>query len=404
MALTIDTQPGTTDPIAAYRPIIYEVSSNHADIVNIIADIYIDTVYLCTLTAQADASGDTFFDVQRIVAAKLAENLRNNNYNLPAIGAALVGNLTKTDYDVSLQLKFFEETEAADGTLTSNWAASGAGTADATSNTSIVLPATLQHDETQNLSAYRLNSGGSNSDKFLTNAPTSLDIDIGDDYYLFAYLDSTLGTGGSIQINKFDSNDSNLGGITQTLTVASDGVFCFSVGPANLNAHTASFIDSDVAYYIVDVNHDAGGGDVQVSESRTFNLIRDCDEPVRLHFFNHLGGWDAFTFQDGRDYNLAVEKEVMQLFVEGGFTTDTPDKEVLGVRAEKVFATQAINLTDAERDWLEELLTSIKVFNDIDGSRFSCTVIEDTYNIDDEEEEPAIRIAYRLFDLILQRN
>ena len=148
---------------------------------------------------------------------------------------------------------------------------------------------------------------------FLTNAPRAQETDLHGFGSLHLLVDSGT-TLTNLEIETF------LGGVSQTvynvttaLSATEYYIFASGVGSIN-NIDPSKFtvppvqpiITNSIDQYKVTVNLSSGA-----TETFTYNIVERCSErtPIRLHWFNRLGGYDYFDFnQTARDsYNVNRE-------------------------------------------------------------------------------------------------
>jgi len=148
------------------------------------------------------------------------------------------------------------------------------------------------------------------------------------------------------------------------------------------------------------------------SEIFSYELTGLCcgKRELRLHFMNLLGGSDSYTFSSEKDLVLTTSSDRSQkaLKWEIGSTTPHDISDVVNFKIKSEGST-AYNLTskfltNQEATWLGELLTSPKVYAEIDGN-FVPVIIEDTsQSIDRHQGKIKYSIVATLSnDLIIQR-
>jgi len=120
------------------------------------------------------------------------------------------------------------------------------------------------------------------------------------------------------------------------------------------------------------------------SEIFTYNLVGCCPNKfIRLHWMNLLGGVDSYTFDDNTDLFITTASERSQKALGWELGTPTPnDVSDIGnfkvkSTAKKSYRLSSKILTNTEATWLNELLTSPKVYAEIDG-QFISVIVRDT--------------------------
>jgi hypothetical protein len=124
---------------------------------------------------------------------------------------------------------------------------------------------------------------------------------------------------------------------------------------------------SGVAYYTVELE-DTGLG-LRSLQTRRFDLTESCTDALRLHWFNLLGGGDAYTFRTVRTRKIQADAEqgTRPLAWSGGANPHN----INSLGAFRV-SSDAVQVYDAETgalepgaaDWLAEMLLSNRVFRE----------------------------------------
>lgn len=156
---------------------------------------------------------------------------------------------------------------------------------------------------------------------------------------------------------------------------------------ANLNLTTqnqGAIIPSTTAYYEIRTY-----GNLSASKIYRYNITEVCSKhtPVRLHFLNRLGGYDSFTFDLVSTFTSNIErKEYRQNlggFVGSSYTYDIKDRSAT-VFDTQIKTTQTLSsnwITDFEASWLEQLMTSPDIYQEIGTQLHTVNVIDSDYTI-----------------------
>jgi hypothetical protein len=113
--------------------------------------------------------------------------------------------------------------------------------------------------------------------------------------------------------------------------------------------------------------------------------ITNCSkyEPIRLHWLNPYGGFDAYTFKLKSQLEESIKRETFvqqqnKLSTAGayGYTYDSRGRTEYYTRLDTSIGVSSDNLTDAEWNWLHGLITSPVAFME-QGSEFVAITIED---------------------------
>lgn len=202
------------------------------------------------------------------------------------------------------------------------------------------------------LSAYDFNA--------LTNRPREINASLGDNIYISSKGVSSLG------VTTFNANNVNIG--TYTYSLGGTKPFAqLNIGSPALNNPT-SIITSAVKYYLVTI-----GGSV-------FKVNIDCNPKYtsyNLHFMNHLGMFDTAKFDLASRLTMEVQRNS---FEKRDYTLGA--SSVSYYDANKKYVDSKVNYlnkkdhgykltmnapSDAEYEWLAELVDSPQVYFELDG-------------------------------------
>tara|TARA_R110000868_G_scaffold201242_1_gene448816 strand:- start:3730 stop:4992 length:1263 start_codon:yes stop_codon:yes gene_type:complete len=113
--------------------------------------------------------------------------------------------------------------------------------------------------------------------------------------------------------------------------------------------------------------------------------ITDCSKytPIRLHWLNPYGGFDAYTFKLKSQLEESIKRETFvqqqnKLSTAGayGYTYDSRGRTEYYTRLDTSISVSSDNLTDAEWNWLHGLVVSPVAFME-QGAEFVAITIED---------------------------
>ena len=299
MAITIEQEP-TDSIIPVYNDIYFAASStNYAQpAFKYILDIYYDSA----LQARIKLTPNPTNNLAIYNASRILENAISFNF-----GEALEGFHSSTASYKNFFIKFGEEYEVA-GVLTEflNLDQSSVFTA---------FNASLEFLEylTYTSATYDLTSS---SAKFLTNAPTTLNIKSNQSALLYMFS-KTAGNHNRMNIITYDTNNN----VLQTCKIsnaftASSGFFNFGSGGYQLNiipggqfiSGAQPIITASVAKYTLQVMN---ASNVAKSQLITYNIVDgSCKYDMhRLIFLNKLGGFDSFNFDMVSKKNVPITRK-----------------------------------------------------------------------------------------------
>jgi hypothetical protein len=119
-----------------------------------------------------------------------------------------------------------------------------------------------------------------------------------------------------------------------------------------------------------------------VSESVLFNIEKNCSKytPVRLHWFNRLGGFDAFNFdlknQETTDVKRKNYDQNPHTFTGFGWTYDKSDRgrTQYDTQLTKKLTVNTHYLNESESAWMESLFTSPEVYQELNNELIAVSV------------------------------
>lgn len=211
-----------------------------------------------------------------------------------------------------------------------------------------------------NLAAY--------ADKPISNRPTSGQASLSDDALFISYWPTDTD---AIDVRIRTYNGAGMiTSVTNSFTpAATDTMQLFNVAPAAINAVNSGLISANVDYYTVEfLSANITGEDVY-----RFDLV--CYpkfEPVNITFLNKLGGYDTFVMRLVSKQNYSIDKKE---FKQNKYTVNSSGSVVYNTGVVyreqiKTFSSQYREqitansdwLTDAEYQWLAELVFSPEVY------------------------------------------
>lgn len=368
MAVTIKAYPQQLAPV--YNPIVFTVSSTNSYLCNFnyICDVYINGVYVKRLKRFPAGTNDyADFNVSRVLEDSLTWDLKENLY-----GTTLFSKSTNSI--LTYLLKFGEEYD--------NSAQCASGTTiypDLTLSSSITIFQAFNGAISKKdwlTFVYTDYYASTATSKFLTKTPNEVLINYGDQmvYNIF----TTSNEVDYLQVKTYNVSGTLLGTYVYKNTNTSTDITVLSVGvgPENLNnstlfSGTQPVITSVVSYYTVTLFNNVGAN---YSETKTITIDkRDLKwTPHRLWWLNRLGGFDSYTYtlKDKRKIDVG-RTEYKQLYgdyryISPGGTWDYENKErgrkTLSVSAQEGQTFESNYLTELEALWMEELFTTLELY------------------------------------------
>ena len=213
--------------------------------------------------------------------------------------------------------------------------------------------------------------------KFYTNRPTGARINTGQKLLIPFKTDATL----TLKVDTYNQSNALIATTTDGSTFANGGYVQLDIGTAAINARLGTIITDAVKYY-----------DVYFNTFEKFRVVLSCNPkytPGNLYFLNRWGMYDTATFDllsrltseterkafTQRDFRL-TDTGVTYYdanYVYNETKTNYENREVLSLRLTMDAPT------DAEWQWLSELITSPQVYYELDGYYYPVTLKNNTY-------------------------
>ena len=341
---SFSSQPTAGAYVSSRRPIIYEATSAHSDVI------------YCKVTVKR-ASGATTITSSHIeypVAGTSAQFRFNaQNYIKPYTGYVF-GNV-----DGGQDINGVEDT--CEVTFTDYITTSGTPAANTSisSDRCTVANIGIQHEDTQSLDNYIADDS---SALWLTDKPDYSNIRLDESEYLYI-ISPTTSTPNRLYFATYDSAGSLLK--SGYYSISRENMIGVGLGPANLNAATVTFtngsgtpIESDVKHYKVIMNLTGAAK----SSDHFFNLDTTTKQHnTRLHFSNRLGGIDSFTFQHEQGREFRVKQQMYDTpQTNSDMSWDVEERQAGTLVKESVntYSLKSGILSEQEVIWLEQLKDS----------------------------------------------
>lgn len=219
--------------------------------------------------------------------------------------------------------------------------------------------------------------------KFLTNRPRYATAKIGE-----KILVPFKGTGTHrMFINTYDYGNSLIANSEVTATTnITTGYLQMDIGSAAVNSAVGSSIITDaVKYYDVYLQKSS-------VNTETFRVYLDCDPrytTVNLYFINQYGMFDTARFGLASRLNMNVERKQFERrdfsFANGSvnyYDANNVYRESVvnfGSKSEWQYKLTMNYPTDAEYQWLAELINTPQVYAEIDGDFYPVSIVETNY-------------------------
>lgn len=241
--------------------------------------------------------------------------------------------------------------------------------------------------------------------KFLTDSPATKTIRSTESEWLY-FMTDTSGTCYKAVIGTSTDNGLNYSysdafvNSFQAVTAANDRFVRIPSGIANINKAGATYISGSVTNYKIYL---ASFNSVATSETKTFNVENVCTQHTvyRFHFLNKWGGFDSFSFIRRANKSTSVARTKFKKLV-GTLTSgvwgynksDRGDINFSTTLKDKI-TVNSDWITEIEQTWLEQLITSPEVYQEIDSELIAVNILNSTY-------ETKVKVDTKLFNIILE--
>lgn len=144
--------------------------------------------------------------------------------------------------------------------------------------------------------------------------------------------------------------------------------------------YDAAFTNASAVYYRVNGQNTAGSGAVTYF-SRTFLIDTSCQKysPIRLHWLNNLGGFDAYTFTKVSRNFTDIERKMFKKFQPLNYPKTFRAKTNYFTKLTDTIQINSDGLTDAEWIGLKELVLSPVVMMEYGSTYIPVNIKESNY-------------------------
>jgi len=393
-------------PNSVYRPNVFVASRASVNaLVWAYVTPYLDTIaqptFAVPLLNESPTGTYNFrFDLQRLLQDNVAPfpNQKTDVFGGLNLPYSQQSNDTKTEYYVEVTYKY---QDPITGLLVD------LGVTD-TSSTFYAIAATRQNEEIMSFADYVPQAASPNTRKWLTTIP-NYTAECGDSENLFLghIADAAADR---YRIRTYESSgvlidDGSFAADTDANEASINSV---GIGIANLATQVylvgaVTLPNPNVAYYTIDLWNSAVPFITFLPTFRV-NVVQQCDDSVRLHFFNLLGAPDAYTFKKLQSKSVVIESTTAQkplVWNIAGSPHSVTDRGEYKLQTSASVEYSAISnpLTVAEADWLYQLATSTEVYREEGVNWISTVVTVERVPIVDEQNGQLsavqIRITYR---------
>ena len=388
MAITAITTPSA--PTLAYQPIIFKLESDEATIVNLIVEVFIsidggfngDRVAAISVSPDLGTVDEFTFDIQEIVKKHVSFKLKtlgsstvlndidNIQFRLHVFEVVLTNGILVTNYDPDTPSSGFQY--LFNFMPSFNWRESHLSLANF------------------NKVNYQLNGL---TKKFLSEAPTTKDIELGANEFLgMAWTESSGGLKNYlIKILTYNSlgallNTDNLSVLDwNNLSIVSSYTKPYldvPVGTANLIAMGVSL--TNVAKYTIQLISDDGIR----SEVKSYNIVDSCPSDARIHFINKFGKQDSITLKGNQIEGIAYKSATYEKALSTTYSASDFGRAVIHNELERNFTAYSKSIGRDVLNFANTMLVTRTAWIEINNNYFSILIDEGSKVVRNEEDMP----------------
>ena len=367
MAVTISGSPQTATPV--YNKMQFVVTSNQSGQTNFryVCDVeYAGGPTIVRLKSDKLPTGEGFFDVAKVVETIIAPQK-------PTLAQA--GFENHYGYYQGYQLKFYDEYGSTPVVYTGS---------PTVSSGNIAFAGNLEQLELATWSGGVYFPSGSltNGVTRMLTTPTTRTV------YANGYGWLSIGQFGAVNeadIRYFSANGTGVRSFTVSASgVSSNNVIRFGVGPMNLKALSAGECSDNIPGLNSFQGNPGDYYDIRFQKSSDLTIalryvIGPCQRfnSIPVHFINKYGGIDTYTFTLKNRKRANIKRDTYG-YNSDVYGTTTYDKVWAG-EFEYIYQLNSDWLTDAESEWLIELIRSSQVWLELDGQLVEAVVNTNTY-------------------------
>ena len=387
MAITAITTPSA--PTLAYQPIIFKLESDEATIVNLIVEVFISfdggstgdrvaaisvspdlgTVDLFTFDIQEIVKKHVSFKLKTLGSSTVLNDIDNIQFKLHVFEVVLTNGVIVTNYDPDTPNSGFQY--LFNFIPSFNWRESHLSLAT--------------FDKTN----YQLNGL---TKKFLSEAPTTKDIELGANEFLGMAYTLWLGVVNNFLIKILTYNSTGALLNTDNLSVPdwnSTSVSSYTnpyldvpVGTANLIAMGVSL--TNVSYYTIQLSADSGVR----SEVKTFNIVDSCPTDARIHFINKFGKQDSITLKGNQIEGIAYKSATYEKALSTTYSASDFGRAVIHNELERNFTAYSKSIGRDVLNFANTMLVTRTAWIEINNNYFSILIDEGSKVVRNEEDMP----------------
>jgi len=398
----------TTQPTETKR---FEVAIADANTFAVLARLRVYPIAHANQTGTPDRA---YVDLSRILQSQLGSDVAIPTTNQTAF---YTNPKSHFEYVIVVKEEDVDMTTGAYETIPSGWYLSSKGKS--------------VWNGVQNLSDWQdfdpddyLMTTGAATTKFLTDGPSTREIEANQSAFLYLIAtennapvhyqlrtyDGYDGTGSVINNTNITNPFATLinGGFTSRYLRMPVGTYDIPlINAAQFSSGSPATILNGAKSYTITLQDNVGFGQV-ISETVTFNIGKNCTKynPIRLHWLGRLGGYESFNFtQKSKETTKIDRKQYRQEYHtwEGtgwNYTKASRGLTDYNTETENLITVNTPYLNEAESLWMESLISSPQVFQEVGNELISVNVderkVERKTSLNDKLMQYTFKLKYSL--------
>ena len=148
-------------------------------------------------------------------------------------------------------------------------------------------------------------------------------------------------------------------------------------------------ITSSITSYTVEATLSTGS-----TEVFTYNIVDECNNPVRVHWLSRLGGYDYFDFELSSNDRYEVQRQQMKqvpdvVTVPGVVRYSKRDRQNLDywVKEQRITKLTSNWITGEQSEWLKDMLSSQDIYLEIGGAYTAVNIQQSSYDVKYEDRD-----------------
>ena len=398
MAITINTQPDRYELLLAYRPLVYEFSSDDVNIVSCVVEVLANDVRVAVKSVQPDLGTTDEFTVD--ISSEVQKQLSSTLVTLGSNGI-----ITDANNLNNFRIKIYEVTEVA-GVLTTAYNPADASNSSYDLQTTKIVVAnwTESHVDYNSFTMVDYYNNDALTDrKFLSESPLVKEIELGQNEFLgIAYYTPVSTKTFSIEVLTYDSTGALLNTDTIALSawvtswtfineIESQIYYYVGVGTQNLINEGISL--TNVAYYTVQLVNTVNN----CSELRRYNIVDACDTDTRIHWFNRFGKQESLTFKGNKIETVSTSTSTFEKALGNTYSSSARGTTTIQTTRANSFEAYTKSVGREIYQLAQSIAFNNNAYVELDDAYFPIIIDDiETVKVDEKNMPIQFKLSYRL--------